>query len=81
MSRRRLRVAVIGDGGWGTALAPVLHGNGHNVTAWGPFADYIDDIRAGDENPRYLPGVELPSGIAWTSTPSEAVAGIDIAVS
>lgn len=38
------RTAIIGDGGWGTALALVLNHNGHNVTVWGPFADYIDDI-------------------------------------
>ena len=41
MSRR---ITVIGDGGWGTALALVLNGNGHRVTVWGPFEETIRDI-------------------------------------
>ena len=30
-----MNVTVIGTGGWGTALAVLLHGNGHNVALWG----------------------------------------------
>ena len=37
------KVCVIGDGGWGTALALVLHQNGHSVNIWGPFKDYIEE--------------------------------------
>ena len=75
-----MKIAIIGDGGWGTANALLLAGYGHEVTVWGPFADYIDEIRATRRNPRYLPGVELPTSIRWTSTPAEAVDGAEIVV-
>ena len=71
---------IIGDGGWGTALACVLRRNGHDVRIWGPFPDYIVRLRASRENPKFLPGVELPGGLEWTSNPSEAVRGTDLAV-
>ena len=48
------KVTVIGDGGWGTALATVLQANGHRVTVWGPFADYISEIAATRENRKFL---------------------------
>lgn len=60
------KVVVIGDGGWGTALALVLARKGHAVTVWGAFADYIEEVRAGRTNPRFLPGVELPPEIEFT---------------
>lgn len=73
-------VTIIGDGGWGTALALVLHRNGHAITLWGPFADYLDTIRTQAENPRYLPGVTLPREWRWTSEPGRAIAGADAVV-
>ena len=29
-----MKITVLGSGGWGTALAVLLHGNGHEVTLW-----------------------------------------------
>ncbi|MBN2301101.1 MAG: NAD(P)-dependent glycerol-3-phosphate dehydrogenase [Lentisphaerae bacterium] len=72
--------AVIGDGGWGTALAMILNENGYSVTVWGPFPDYIDNIRKTRENDRFLPNVKLPEQIKWTSDKSEAVDKADIIV-
>ncbi|MBT3295539.1 MAG: NAD(P)-dependent glycerol-3-phosphate dehydrogenase [Verrucomicrobia bacterium] len=74
------RITVVGDGGWGTALALVLHGNGHAVTVWGPFAEVIAPINATHENETYLPGIQLPAGIRWTADRAEAAADCDIAV-
>lgn len=70
---------VIGNGGWGTALAMVLAGNGHNVTIWGPFDEEIQTIRNAGENSVYLPGVALPPEIKWTSNPTDA-AGAELVV-
>ncbi len=75
-----MRVCVIGDGGWGTALAMRLNGNGHAATVWGPFAETIEDIRRSGENKTYLSGVPVPEAIRWTADREEAVAGAELAV-
>lgn len=75
-----MNVAVIGDGGWGTAAATLLDAYGHTVTVWGPFPDYIGEIRQGLSNPRYLPGVRLSPSIRWTADLREAVPDADAVV-
>ncbi len=74
------RVCVIGDGGWGTALAIVMHDHGHDVTVWGPFPDYIEQVRTARENARFLAGVSLPESIRWTAEHVEAATRSDIAI-
>jgi len=71
---------VIGDGGWGTALGLVLQRNGHRVRIWGPFPDYIDDIRQHGENRKFLEGIPLPPEIEWTADRAEAVRDADVVV-
>jgi glycerol-3-phosphate dehydrogenase (NAD(P)+) len=75
-----MNVTVIGDGGWGTALATVLDRNGHAVTVWGPFADYIDEIKVFHENITYLRGVKLPESIHWTADRQLAVEEAELVV-
>ena len=53
------RVAVIGDGSWGTALALVLHENGVATTMWCAFPEQVEALRRDRENRRFLPGVPL----------------------
>jgi len=67
------QIAIIGDGGWGTALGLTLLRNGHSVRIWGPFPDYIDRIRVSGENKDYLPGVCLPKEMEWTADRAQAV--------
>ena len=74
------RIAIIGDGGWGTALALVLLKNGHRVRVWGPFPDYIERVRASGENPLYLPGIRLPPGLEWTADRDAAAQDAEAAV-
>ncbi len=66
-----MNVFVIGNGGWGTALGMVLAGNGNEVTVWGPFDEELQGIRESGENTAYLPGVQIPAEISWTSDPSD----------
>jgi len=73
-------VAIIGDGGWGTALAVLLRRSGHRVAVWGAFPDYLEEIRRRAENPLYLPGIALPPDILWTGDRAEAAAGADAVV-
>jgi len=73
-------ISIIGDGGWGTALSVVLTNNGHKVTVWGPFPDYIDAVIKNRENKTYLPGVKLPDKIKWTGDRKYAVENPDLIV-
>ena len=75
-----MKIAVIGDGGWGTATAMLLSSYGHKVTVRGPFADYVEEIRSTGSNPRYLKGVAIPPEIRWTADRAEAVADAAIVV-
>jgi len=75
-----MKATVIGDGGWGTALAMVLERNGHNVTVWGPFDEYLKTVQETGENKTYLPGVSIPKSIRWTSNKEAAVEGADLVV-
>ncbi|MEM1373431.1 MAG: NAD(P)H-dependent glycerol-3-phosphate dehydrogenase [Pseudomonadota bacterium] len=56
------RVAVIGCGGWGTALASVLATAGAETRLWGRSDDVVAEINAKRTTP-YLPGATLPAGL------------------
>ncbi len=74
------KVTVIGDGGWGTALALTLNSNGHAVTVWGPFPEYIDAVQRAGCNETYLPGVPVPETITWTADREAAMQEADVIV-
>ena len=63
-----MKATVIGDGGWGTALAMVLDRNGHDVVVWGPFPEYIEEVKTTGENKTYLPGVGIPASLSDNPT-------------
>jgi glycerol-3-phosphate dehydrogenase (NAD(P)+) len=67
-------VAILGAGAWGTALAATAARAGRRVTLWGRDGSLLVDISAG-ENPKYLPGVELPEDISVTSALPVAAGG------
>ena len=75
-----MKIAVIGDGGWGTANAMLLCGYGHDVTLWGAFPDYIEEQRRTRRNEKFLKGVVLPDALKLTSDREEAVRGAEIVV-
>jgi len=75
-----VRVAVVGDGGWGTALAITLARNGHAPRVWGPDADDIAESRETRRNRKFLPQVELPEEIVWTADPAEVLAEAEAVV-
>jgi glycerol-3-phosphate dehydrogenase (NAD(P)+) len=61
-----MRIAVIGGGAWGTALAQVAARSGAPVTLWAREADVVASINAGHENTAFLPGVALSPAIRAT---------------
>ena len=75
-----MKIAVIGDGGWGTANAMLLANNGHDVTLWGAFPDYIEEMRRTRRNEKFLKGIVLPESLKLTADRGEAVAGAEIVV-
>jgi len=53
----------LGDGGWGTTLAIVLHRKGYQVSLWGAFPDYVAYLNRKRINSKFLPEVRIPQGI------------------
>ncbi len=71
------RVAVLGAGSWGTALASVLARNGRDVRLWARRPDLADQINARSENAQYLPNIPLPEGINATSDLATSLKGAE----
>lgn len=74
------RVAVIGAGSWGTALAATLARSGVGTRLWGRDPRVCDAINAQSENPRYLPGVPLPSKLFSVHEMRSALDGAEAAL-
>jgi glycerol-3-phosphate dehydrogenase (NAD(P)+) len=66
-------IAVIGDGGWGTTLAIHLLKKGYDVSLWGPFPQYVEEMRQKRQNTKFLPNINLPRELKLTSDLSEAL--------
>jgi glycerol-3-phosphate dehydrogenase (NAD(P)+) len=60
------RIAVIGGGAWGTALAQVAARAGREVLLWAMEDDVVDAINSAHENPAVLPGIALDPAIRAT---------------
>lgn len=73
----RQKIAVLGAGSWGTALAMVLVENGHEVTLWGHHKDQIEEINTNHTNKNYLPNIELPQALKASETIAECVKEAD----
>ena len=58
-----MKVAVLGAGGWGTALAVLLARGGHEVALWARRCALAEALTLERENRDYLPGVRLPEGV------------------
>ncbi|MBI3011744.1 MAG: NAD(P)-dependent glycerol-3-phosphate dehydrogenase, partial [Candidatus Omnitrophica bacterium] len=77
---QRTTISVLGDGGWGTALAIHLHGLGHAVTWWGAFPSYLTTLARRRENVKFLPGIRIPKSIRITAGLRDAVESARIIV-
>lgn len=73
-------VAVIGAGGWGTAMACLLLENGHKVALWARRPELAERLRASRLNDDYLPGVTIPEKIAITGDLGEAMQGVEVCI-
>ena len=73
-----MKIAVIGSGGWGTALSLLLHENGHEITLCSYSQEESDHLAQTLENP-FLKGVALPADYTYTADPA-CVAGKQMVV-
>ena len=72
-----MRIAIIGAGAWGTALASVC-GKRHHVALYARDSKQAAQIQARRENRRYLPGVHLSDGVQCVGRLEEALEGSDL---
>lgn len=75
------KIAVIGAGAWGTALAMLLADNGHDVTLWMYEKDLAEETVRTRENRVYLPGFTLPASLKITSSLESAVRDMPVILS
>lgn len=73
-------VGVLGAGSWGTALALLLHKNGHHVTVWSISKEEVEMLSKEREHKSKLPGVKLPEEMQFTNVLEEAIQGKDFMV-
>jgi glycerol-3-phosphate dehydrogenase (NAD(P)+) len=74
------RLAVIGGGAWGSALASVAARAGAGIVLWARDPDVVAAINRRHENPLFLPGIALDPQIAATSDAGAAIAGAEAAL-
>ena len=70
---KKYRVSILGDGGWGTALAVTSALRKNDVLLWSAFPDYAKVLESKHENIKFLPGVPLDPAIRISSNLAEAV--------
>jgi glycerol-3-phosphate dehydrogenase (NAD(P)+) len=75
-----VRIAVLGGGSWGTALAVHLGRAGHAVRLWLRDADVAAQIHEARENRAYLPGIPVPAAVCPTLDLGEAAHGAEVAL-
>lgn len=75
-----MNISVIGDGGWGTTLAILLHNKGNSVTLWGAFPKYAAYLKQSRINKQFLPGVKIPAPIEITSDLKQATKSKDLVI-
>ncbi len=66
------KIGVIGSGTWGTAIAVLLHNNGHEVDLWSAIPSEIEEMQKTHKH-KNLPEVTLPEEICYTADLKKAM--------
>ena len=74
------KIAFIGGGSFGTALAVLLANKGNEVTVYDKDESVISDININKRNKKYLPELIIPDGVMATLNIKEAVKDVDFVV-
>ncbi|MGB0579014.1 MAG: NAD(P)H-dependent glycerol-3-phosphate dehydrogenase [Limisphaerales bacterium] len=75
-----MKVAVLGAGAFGTAMAKVLCDNDHEVKLWGHVPAFLEELKSAGRNEKYLPGIELPIQLGFEADIAVAVDGCEMVV-
>jgi glycerol-3-phosphate dehydrogenase (NAD(P)+) len=71
-------IAIIGAGGWGTALAVTMARDERDVRLWAYEPYLVETVIATRENPIYLPGIKIPDAVRISNSLSETLCGATI---
>lgn len=74
------KVAILGGGSFGTAIAVMLSKNGHKINIWDRKEKTIEDINIKRENIKYLHNVIIPNGVNAFSSMQETISDCDFIV-
>ncbi len=77
MNGQKTKIAVLGGGAWGTALAAMASGSGHDTWLYARDSETVEAINRTRRNPRYLGEIELPGGINASSDAAMVVGQAD----
>lgn len=69
------KIAILGSGSWGTALAVTLSKKGYDTSIWARRSSLAEELNEFRENKQYLPGVKLPDSISSSSDLKEVMDG------
>lgn len=75
-----MKIALLGAGAWGSALAKLLRADGHSLTVWDHDATNLRTVADTGRNEKYLPGVEIGTGLTPVERPEAAWPGADAVV-
>ncbi len=76
--KKTYRIAVIGGGSWGTAIAHLLASNGHDTTLWVRNRELLKVLKEKRENILYLKGIRLNSRITFSNDIESSMENRDI---
>lgn len=74
------KIAVLGDGGWGTTLSILLSKNGFGVSLWSASEEYAYFLDKNRNNVKFLPGVKIPKNIKISSDMSKTILAAEVLV-
>jgi glycerol-3-phosphate dehydrogenase (NAD(P)+) len=75
-----MKLAVLGAGNWGTVIAQLAAGNGHEVVLWTRNAAQRDEINERRTNEKAVPGLALHAGLRATTELGEALVGAELVI-
>ena len=76
-----MKIAVIGGGAWGTALADLLARKGEQVTLWAREPEVVEGVNQSHVNEMFLPGASLAPALHAESDIAAAMHGVETVVS